>query len=789
MAIILNSKPTPPAKAALIPVVAIRNSVIFPYTESILTFGRSKSIAAINAALKENKQIVFISQKNSRINNPAEHDFYKVGTLSEIQQTLQTGRETSALVKGLKRVNINRWVKHPDYLQAEISELPEIIENSPEMQALTHQLTNLFRKTFNLGKPVEYFTIMRLMSSHNPIELSNYAASSLNISTSQKQKILETSSVKNRMEIVYKHLNREAHILEIEQNITAKTKEKFNKSMKETMLRERLKTIKKELGEDEDQDEEIIELKKRIKDKKLPEEIKKRVEKELSKLDKMHTSNPERGYLTGWIDIILDLPWNEQSPNNVGISSAQKILDEDHYGLNEVKERILEYLAVMQLKHQKNANNLNNKNYTPTIICFVGPPGVGKTSIGKSIARALGRKFIKISLGGIRDEAEIRGHRRTYVGAMPGQIIQGMKTAGTINPVFMLDEIDKVGEDFRGDPSAALLEALDPEQNHAFEDHYIDLPYNLSEVMFITTANILDTIPPALKDRLEIIRFPGYTESEKYQIAKNYLIAKTLKNNGLEKKQAIIPASIIKQIISGYTREAGVRELERELNKIMRKIAREIAERKSKFPKINLKQLKKYLGAVIYTGTLSEERDDVGMSTGLAWTQSGGEILFIEVTVLPGKGNLILTGQLGDVMKESARAALSYVRSRWQDLGLNKNFYRDIDVHIHVPEGAVPKDGPSAGTAITTALISALTGKTTRKDTAMTGEITLRGRILEIGGVKEKTIAAHRSGIKHIILPIKNKRNLDKIPTEVKHDLKFSFVSHMDQVVKLALIK
>lgn len=768
------------------PVVAIREGVIFPNTESILTFGRKRSVAAVNAAFKSDRKIIFVSQKSSKVNNPMGIDLYSVGTLGEVQQTLQGNEDVNALVRGTKRVAIAKWVETDEYLAAEISEIPDVVEESEEMIALSRLLASEFRKAVNMGKPVEYFTMMRLMAGQDAAELSDQIASSLDISTKEKQAILEMTDVKSRLTEVRKFLAHELKILEIEHNITAKTKEKMDKSMREAVLRERMKTIQKELGEEEDIDSESQELLKKLEEKKLPELAAKRVRKEIEKLKKLHVHNPERGYLTSWIETVLELPWSERTPNDIETKAAEKVLDIEHYGLKEVKDRILEYMAVMKLK---NKNKKDKKEISPTILCFVGPPGVGKTSIGKSIAHALGRKFVKISLGGIRDEAEIRGHRRTYVGAMPGRIMQGMKNAGTLNPVFMLDEIDKVGADFRGDPSAALLEALDPEQNSVFEDHYIDLPYDLSEVIFITTANVLDTIPPALRDRLEIIRFAGYTPEEKFNIAGSHLWKKTLEANGLSTDKVSLPPSLLRKIIAGYTREAGVRNLERELSKILRKVARDNADNKDDKKIVLTKNLiQKYLGPIVFSETLSQERDDIGMATGLAWTQVGGDILFIEVSIVPGKGGLTLTGQLGDVMKESCQAAFSYVRSKWQDLGLEKDFHKDIDVHIHVPEGAVPKDGPSAGIAITTALVSALTGKATRKDTAMTGEVTLRGRVLEIGGLKEKAIAGYMSGLKRIIIPEKNKRNLEKMPDEVKKNMKFFPVKHMDDVLRLAMM-
>lgn len=546
-------------------------------------------------------------------------------------------------------------------------------------------------------------------------------------------------------------------------------------------MREKMKSIEKELGED-DEGREISEFRRKIKDSQMPEEIKVKADRELSRLAKMSSYNPESSYIRTYLEWLVDLPWFIKHKKSVDVDIAAKVLDEDHYGLPKVKERILEYLAV---------HRLVGKIKGP-ILCFVGPPGVGKTSIGKSIARAMDRKFIRVSLGGIHDEAEIRGHRRTYVGALPGRIIQGIKNAGSKNPVFMLDEIDKIGTDFRGDPSSALLEALDPEQNNAFSDHYLEVPYDLSEVMFITTANVLDTIPPALRDRLEVISFAGYTEEEKFQIAKKFLIPKQLEAHGLSKQKVEIVDGAGREIISRYTREAGVRELERELAAILRKAAKKFAtsaKKVQKKVKITPKNLHVYLGPYKFTKAIAEANDEVGMSTGLSVTSAGGEILFVEVTLMPGKGSLILTGQLGDVMKESAQASLSYVKSRIKILGLPDNYFAKIDVHIHVPEGAVPKEGPSAGTAITTALVSALTKISVRREVGMTGEVTLRGRVLEIGGVKEKVLAAHRAGLSTVILPKANKKDLDDIPKNVKKDMQFIFCEHMDEVLKVALVK
>lgn len=763
-----------------VPLIPLRKGIVFPHTEAILSFGRPKSVAGIEAAFKSDRLICFVAQKDPTVNEPGLEDVYRVGTLCIIQRLLKTNGEIDALVKGIARVRLEEVHSQGLFLLATISEIPEITEDSDEVKALVRYLTGQLKKAVNLGKSMEFLVFMRLMSDAGPAELADQTANILDLKTEEKQKLLEIPEVKLRLEKVSEHLSHEMKILEIEHSINAKTQKKFDKSMRQAILRERMKTIQRELGAKEE-DKEIRDYRKKIKAAKMPKEVKKKAMKELSRLAKMHSFNPEAGYIRTYLDWLVEMPWSKKTPNNVSIINAKKVLEEDHYGLKKVKERVLEYLAVMKLKSGK--KKIENG---PTILCFVGPPGVGKTSIGKSIARALGRKFVRISLGGIRDEAEIRGHRRTYVGALPGRIIQGIKNAGTRNPVFMLDEIDKVGADFRGDPSAALLEALDPEQNSQFSDHYLEVPFDLSEVMFITTANVLDTIPPALKDRLEVIRFSGYTYDEKLQIAKKFLIKKTLKANGLKSNQIEIPSSVLNRIIQRYTREAGVRNLEREISKVMRKVARKIAEEKKKKVKVTLKNLTEFLGPFRFTATLAEKKDEVGVATGLAWTQAGGEILFIEVALMPGKGNVILTGHLGEVMKESCKAALSYVRSHWKKLGINKLATKKLDIHVHVPEGAVPKDGPSAGVAIAAALASALTKRKVKKELGMTGEITLRGRILEIGGVKEKVIAAHQAGLKEIILPKENKKDLIEVPEKIKKAFKFHFVNNLDQVLKLA---
>ena len=775
------------------PLVAIREGVIFPHTESVLTFGRPKSVNAVTAAFKGDKQIVLVAQKEARIHDPKPNDLFGVGTLAVIERTLKTDTELNALVRGVKRVRIQEVTDQLPFMVARVEEIPDIDEKSSEVEALVRHLTNELKRAVSLGKSVEFLNFMKLMSGVEAAELVDQVASVLEIKTEEKQAVLEMPNVTERLKKVGEHLSHEIKVLEIERSIASKTQKKFDKSMRETVLRERLKTIQKELGDEESEDQELIELKKKIKAAGMSKDVQDKAMKELKRLARMSLHHPESGYIRTWLDAVIDMPWSLRSENNTTIQRAEKVLNEDHYALKEVKERVVEYLSVLKLKQKKektkDGGDKPSARSVPTILCFVGPPGVGKTSIGRSIAKSLKRKFVKISLGGIRDEAEIRGHRRTYVGAMPGRIIQGIRTAGTKNPVFMMDEIDKVGIDFRGDPSSALLEALDPEQNYQFSDHYLEVPFDLSEVIFITTANVLDTIPPALRDRLEVIRFAGYTEEEKFQIAKRHLMAKTLKTNGLEKENVEIPSAVLRIVIKQYTREAGVRNLEREMSKIFRKTARQFAEGKKGRIKVNPHDLINYLGPARFTDTVAEKQDEIGVATGLAWTQTGGDILFVEVALMPGKGKVIITGQLGEVMQESAKAAVSYVRSHWQPLKLPQDFYQDTDVHIHVPEGAVPKDGPSAGITITTAIVSAFTQRPVRKYVGMTGEITLRGRVLEIGGVKEKVIAAHRAGLKTLILPKNNKKDLIDVPKEVKNDIDFHFVDHMDKVLTLVLVR
>lgn len=773
-----------------LPVVPIRDGIVFPGTEMILTFGRARSVSAIEAAQTSGKRVILVMQKNPGINDPTPSDLHTTGTIGEIVQMMKNEGEINALVRGIAKIEILSYESVEPFFIAKVIEVNDTHEDDDEVKAQFNFLSGELRRAVKLGKTMDFLTFMNMMSGITPLALSYHLAGVLDIKPEERQELLEMRSVKERLERETHLLGHELKILELERKIASKTQEKFDKGMREQVLRERMKTIEKELGE-EGEGKETKELLEKIKNAGMPDEVQKKAEKEVRRLSQMSQYNPEASYVRTYLDWLVELPWAAASPNNVVIQDAEAVLNTDHYGLQKIKERIIEFLAVMKLRAHAEEQKSTGKS-APTILCFVGPPGVGKTSIGKSIARALGRKFVKMSLGGIRDEAEIRGHRRTYVGALPGRIIQGIKQAGTKNPVFMLDEIDKVGTDFRGDPSSALLEALDPEQNNAFSDHYLEVPFDLSQVFFITTCNVLDTIPPALRDRLEIIHFPGYTEDEKFHIGRDFLFEKQRVNHGIPKENVTLTDQALREIIRRYTREAGVRNLEREIATLFRKIAKKIASGNGNAQKtyaIGSKDLHGYLGPYKFSSYLAEKKDEIGMVTGLAWTEAGGDILFIEVALMPGRGILTLTGQLGDVMKESGQAAMSYVRSRWKVLDLPEKFFQKIDVHVHVPEGAVPKDGPSAGAAIATALVSALIKIPAKRTVAMTGEITLRGRVLEIGGVKEKVIAAHRAGIRTIILPKNNRKDLEDIPKKVFQDLSFHFVDHMDEVLKIALLK
>jgi len=759
------------------PLIPLRDTVLFPYQVVSLNVGRTMSLKALEQALAGNRKVVFVAQKNKTKEIPKTTDLYQMGCLAEIQQVNKhPDGSVQLLVEGLKRAQILEYHRKEPWFEVFIEEIEEKVVSDPEIEGLAKNVIAQFRQYLETNKitlPLEI--LMNLFNVRDPNRLADLCASHLDLDTKDRQEILEAVETKERLIKISSILTREIKILQLGKRIQNRAEQELGKMQKEIILREQLKAIQKELGIDEEG--EYGEISKKIQRAGMPPEIKTKALKELDRLKKMPPYSPEIPYIRTYLDWLVELPWSEKSKNNVDLKEAEKVLEKDHYGLKKVKERIIEYLAV---------NKLAGKIKGP-ILCFVGPPGTGKTSIGKSIAKALGRKFIRVSLGGIRDEAEIRGHRRTYVGALPGRIIFGIKSAGTKNPVFMLDEIDKIGVDFRGDPSAALLEALDPEQNHAFSDHYLEVPFDLSEVLFITTANITDTIPPALLDRMEIIPFPGYTEEEKFQIVKKYLLPKQVQAHGLTKSHLTIEDSALHDIIRGYTKEAGVRELERQIAAICRKIAKQIAEGNKKTFHIHSSDLAKFLGPRKYQLTMAEKKDEIGLATGLAVTEAGGEVLFIEAALMPGKGKMILTGYLGEVMKESAQAAVSYARSISQNLGINNNFYYKHDIHIHVPAGAIPKDGPSAGIAMATAVVSVITKIPVRKDVGMTGEITLRGRVLEIGGVKEKVLAAHRAGLKEIILPKENKKDLEEIPLNITKELKFHFVEHMNEVLGLAL--
>lgn len=780
------------------PIIAIRDGIVFPATENVLVFGRNKSVDAMKSAMDTDKRVVLVMQKKLELDNPKVEDLYTVGVLAEIDKVATGDKgQINALVKGIQKVKILEFKQTSPYFAGIIEEIPEVTREDEEILAIVKYISTQIKKAINLGKTIDFVFLMNILNIQSSLNFSNQVAMILDIKTEERQELLEENDLKKRLSKEVDYINKEIKVLELEHNISNKTQKKFEKNMRETFLREKMKTIEEELG-DKGESKDLDDYQKKIKTAGMPKEVEEKAIKELKRLAQMSQFNPESSYIRSYLDWLVELPWSKLSAQDIDIKKAEDILNEDHFGLKKVKERILEFLAVMELKNIKEKKEKadaekvakRKKEQQPSILCFVGPPGVGKTSLGRSIARSLGREFVKVSLGGIRDEAEVRGHRRTYVGALPGRIIQAVKQAGTKNPVFMLDEIDKIGRDYRGDPSAALLEALDPEQNHAFSDHYLEVPFDLSEVFFITTANMLDTIPEALLDRLEVIHFAGYTEDEKFNIAKNYLIPKQRNAHHLTDKEVKVTDEAMRVVIRRYTREAGVRELERQVATVFRKVAREMVEAvgKAKLKNVGKTDIEKYLGPFKYSAQMIEEKDTIGITTGLAWTQAGGDILFIEVACMPGKGNLTLTGNLGDVMKESCQAALSYIRARWDMFNLDKDFFSTIDIHVHVPEGAVPKDGPSAGGAIVTSMVSALTGIPVRRTVAMTGEITLRGRVTEIGGLKEKTIAAHRGGIKTVLVPKDNKKDLVDIPDKVKQDLEFIFVDHIDDVIKNALV-
>ena len=762
-----------------LPLLPLRGVVVFPYMVIPLNVGREKSIKALEEAMVDDRIILLAAQKQEKTDNPQPEDIYSIGTIAEIKQLLKLPDGTiRVVVEGLARARIDSYEQMDPYYQVKYTKLDDIEDKTLEIEALMRSTIYQFEQYIKLSKRIPPETLASVVSVEEPGRLADIIASYLTLKVADKQYILEAVSSKQRLENLSEILGKEMELLELERKIHSRVRKQMEKTQKEYYLREQLKAIQKELGEKDERQAETEELRERIAELNLPESVAEKVLKEVEKLEKMPAMSAEAVVVRNYLDTVLSLPWTNKTEDNLDIKEAEKILDEDHYGLEKVKERILEFLAIRKL----------TQKIKGPILCLVGPPGVGKTSLGKSVARALGRKFVRISLGGVRDEAEIRGHRRTYVGAMPGRIIQGMKQAGSANPVFLLDEIDKMSMDFRGDPSAALLEVLDPEQNNTFSDHYLEIPFDLSEVMFITTANAMHNIPRPLLDRMEVIYVSGYTEDEKVKIAEKYLIPKLIKDHGLQPENLNLMESPLRMVIRNYTREAGVRNLERNLANICRKAAKEIVSEGVNQVKVTSQNLHKFLGPLKYRHAIAEKENEIGVATGLAWTETGGDILSIEVTVMPGKGRLTLTGKLGDVMKESAQAAFSYVRSKAEQLGIESDFHEKNEVHIHVPEGAIPKDGPSAGITMATALASALTNRPVKKDVAMTGEITLRGRVLPIGGLKEKLLAAHRAGIKTALVPLENKKDLDDIPANVKKRLRIVLVEQLDQVLEEALV-
>ena len=774
-----RSKNLKKANRITFPLLPLRDIVIFPHMVIPLFVGRAKSISALENGLKSDKNIFLSTQKSAKVNDPAEEDIYRIGVIGNVLQLLRLPDGTvKVLVEGRSRGRIVRYLPNAEFFQVEVEEISTSQPVTSEGEALIRTVIKAFETYGRLNKKISTEAIAAVTNITDSDRLSDSIASHLTIKLEDRQLLLETQSPSERLEKLFGLMQSEIEIMEIERKIKARVKKQMEKSQKEYYLNEQMRAIQKEMGEKDDLKNEIQEIENSIKNKKMSKEATEKTYHELKKLKMMSPMSAEATVVRNYIDWILSLPWHEYTEDKLDIDEAERILEEDHYGLKKLKERILEYLAVQSLVEKIKG----------PILCFVGPPGVGKTSLAKSIARATSRKFIRLSLGGVRDEAEIRGHRRTYIGAMPGKIIQSLKKAGSNNPVFLLDEVDKMSTDFRGDPSSALLEVLDPEQNHTFGDHYLDLDYDLSRVMFITTANTLHSIPPALQDRMEVIRIAGYTEVDKLQIAKGFLISKQLEANGLNGYNVHFSDNAILKSIRRYTREAGVRNLEREIASICRKVAREVIRDKEKTGiKITSKSIPQYLGVPKFRYGITEEKDEIGMATGLAWTEAGGELLTTEVAIMPGKGKLIVTGKLGEVMQESAQAALSYVRSRSRQFGLESDFYMKLDIHIHVPEGAIPKDGPSAGITMATSIASALTKVPVRRDIAMTGEITLRGRILPIGGLKEKVLAAHRGQIKQVIIPYENEKDLGEIPQKIRKDVDIKLAEHMDQVLRLAL--
>ncbi len=766
------------AELRTLPLLPLRGMVVFPYMMIHIDVGRDRSMAAIEEAMVENREVMLTTQTDAEAEEFTFNDLYTVGVVAEIRQVIKLPGDTvRVLVEGKHRAVIQEYHEQENFDTVEVEEFTDKIDTSMNMEALNRAVVHQFEEWVRLSKKIPPETLVSVAIIDDAGRLADLIASHLNLKVETRQELLAAIDVKERLEKLYAVLTREMEILQMEHKIGKQVRKQMDKIQKDYYLREQIKAIRQELGDSNKG--EIDEARKKLNEGNYPDEVKKAVEKELNRLESLSNMHAETGVIRNYVDCLLELPWNEESEDTVDIAAAKKILDEDHYGLTKVKDRILDYLAVHKLAKDKSA----------PILCLVGPPGVGKTSLATSVARATGREFVRASLGGVRDEAEIRGHRRTYVGAMPGRIIEGIRKVGKKNPVFLLDEVDKLSGDYHGDPSAALLEVLDPAQNSTFSDHFVDLPFDLSKVFWIVTANNLGNIPRPLRDRMEIIQLSSYTEVEKLEIAKRYLVARQRTQNGLKAKDISFGAGVLQKIISDYTRESGVRELEREIGSVCRKAARKIVEGEEAPIKVTKKNLTDFLGKVKFQDTKANKKPQVGVVTGMAWTEVGGTILPTEVTVLKGKGKLILTGQIGDVMQESAQAGLTYVRSRSDKLKLADDFYEKEDIHIHLPEGAIPKDGPSAGITMATGMISALTGRKVRSDVAMTGEITLRGNVLPIGGLKEKVLAAYREGMKTIVLPKDNEKDIEDIPETVREKLEFKPVESMDEVLKIALLK
>ena len=762
-----------------LPILPLRNAVIYPHITVPIFLNGEDSMKLVEETLLRQKLLGIVTQKSEEVEEPTPEDLYDIGTVTRVlKMTRPPEGGMFIVIQGIARMKVREYLQEKPYYTARIEPISDVIDQDQELGAMTKHARNLLLEIAELGYNIPREVLMLILNTDDPGLLADMLAETPTFSIQERQHLLETVDVKSRLKRVIVLLTAEKEHLELSRQIQSQVQSEMDKTQREYYLREQLKAIRKELGESEDENTEIGELQQRLKETPMPEEARKVAEKELERLMKMHPASAEYTVSRTYLDWIMDVPWEVSSEDNLDVKKAEVVLEEDHYGLEKVKKRILEYLAVRQLNHDSKG----------PILCFVGPPGVGKTSLGRSIARALNRKFVRMSLGGIRDEAEIRGHRRTYIGALPGRIIQGLKKAGTNNPVFMLDEIDKVGTDFRGDPASALLEVLDPEQNNTFADHYLEIPYDLSNVMFIATANILSTIPAPLLDRMEVIDIAGYTEEEKVNIAQTYLIPKQLQANGLKPEQLKIEENALKLVVRSYTREAGVRNLERQIAAICRGVAKEIVDQQFEAQNVKAAHVPKYLGPVKYFSEIAERTAQPGVATGLAWTPVGGDILFVEAAKMKGHEKLILTGKLGSVMKESAEIALSYLRSKAHDLGIPENFTENTDIHLHVPSGAIPKDGPSAGVTLYTSLASLFKNVPVRHDVAMTGEVTLRGNVLPVGGIKEKVLAAHNAGVKHIILPAKNEKDLDEIPANIKANLSFHFVRHIDDVLQLALV-